>query len=121
MSKSDIWYGFLEAGAHSSPVVRDTTLETNNRNTIYLYNHARARFLEYSREIVEAKLRELKPGDVSLKELNKAFNAARKSFGPGRTAKKWRDATPVANTGGSEKTEMPPDFDATLDFADEYI
>jgi hypothetical protein len=80
MSDNDIWYGFLQASDKSSPVVRDSGLRTNNSKTIYLFNHARGQIVEYSREIVEQKLRELKPDDVSLAELKRAFKAARKKF-----------------------------------------
>ncbi len=96
MSKSDIWCGFLQAGEHSSPVVRDTALETKSAKTIFLYNHVRGRILEYSREIVEPKLRELTPGDVPLKELQNAFKAARKTFAASKAAKQWEDAAPAA-------------------------
>ena len=59
MSKNEVWYGYLEAGNKSSPVVRDLSLETKSRKTVYLYNHARGCFLEYALEVVEPKLREL--------------------------------------------------------------
>ena len=80
MSKRDTWYGFLNAGSKSSPVVRDTRLVTKNPRTIYLYNHVQGKFLEYSIEIVEPKLRALGPDDISLEELKSAFKAARKVF-----------------------------------------
>ena len=120
MSKNDIWYGFLDAGAQSAPVVRDLTLETKSRKTIYLYNHARGKFLEYSLEIVEPKLRDLKDGEISLKELDSAFKAARKAFSAGRTTKKWSDeAPPRAALAESEEPELPPDADASMDFMEE--
>jgi len=119
MIKSDIWYGFLQAGAHSSPVVRDMTLETNNRKTLYLYNHARGRFLEYAREIVEAKLRELETGDIALKELDRAFKAARKSFSSGRTARKWTEEVTPTSTPEPDEPGLPSDLDTTIDFVEE--
>ena len=85
MSNNNIWYGFLEAGEKSSPVVRDLSLETDNAKTVYLYNFTRGIFLEYSREIVEPKLRALKTGDISQEELENAFKAARKTFNIGKT------------------------------------
>jgi len=119
MSKSDIWYGFLQAGAQSSPVVRDMTLETKSRKTVYLFNHARGRFLEYSLEIVEPKLRELKDGEVSLKELDSAFKAARKAFSAGKVAKKWSDEAPAAPVTEREEPDIPPDLDTSMDFLEE--
>ena len=82
MGKDNIWYGFLQAGEKSSPVVRDAALETKSLKTVYLFNYTRGEFLEYSREIVEPKLRELNSDDVSLAELKRAFKAARKAFQP---------------------------------------
>ena len=47
MSTKDIWYGYLDAGEKSSPVVRDASIDTS-KNKIYLYNHARGEFVEYA-------------------------------------------------------------------------
>src|SRR3569623_949320 len=52
-------YGYLEAGNKSTAVVLDRTLNTGNPETLYLFNLARGEILEYSRKIVEPKLREL--------------------------------------------------------------
>jgi hypothetical protein len=120
MSKNDIWYGFLRAGEHSSPVVRDATLETKSQKTIYLYNHARGKFLEYAREVVEPKLRELKPKDVALKELDSAFKAARKNFVPGKVAKKWEAAAPAAAPRESEEADGAADDSLSMDFSEEF-
>lgn len=119
MSKNDIWYGFLQAGAQSSPVVRDMTLETNSRKTVWLYNHARGKFLEYALEIVEPKLRELEDGDIPLKELDKAFNAARKTFASGRTAKAWAREASAPEATAAREPEMLPDLDTSIDLIDE--
>ena len=80
MSKSDTWFGYLNAGEHSSPVVRDSGLESKNPKTIYLFNYARGKILEYSLEVVEPKLRDLQPDDISLPELKKAYKAAHRAF-----------------------------------------
>ena len=80
MSKRDTWFGYLQAGEHSSAVVRDSSLETKNPKTIYLFNHVRGKFLEYSLEVVAPKLRDMQPDDVSLTELKKAYKAARREF-----------------------------------------
>jgi len=58
-SKRGLWFGCLEAGNSSSPVIRDQHLETGNVKTLYIFNLARGRILEYQREIVEPKLRDL--------------------------------------------------------------
>lgn len=54
-----LWFGFLEAGKSSSPVMRDAVFDTGNHETTYLFNLAKGRILEYRRDIVEQKLREL--------------------------------------------------------------
>ena len=120
MSKADIWYGFLQAGEQSSPVVRDTTLETKNPKTVFLYNHVRGKFLEYSREIVDAKLRELTPEDVPLKDLRNGFKAARKTFASNKVAvaKKWETEAPAATA--REPAVMPEEDFLTEDTAEEF-
>lgn len=73
-SRSSFWYGYLMAGERSSPVLRDNRLETGNPKTIYLFNLKRG-------EIIEKKLRELKP-NVSkwIGELDTGYKKARCGF-----------------------------------------
>lgn len=59
MTKQILWYGFLEAGQKSSPVVIDHSIETGEKNTIFIYNHNKQEIVKYNRELVEHKLREL--------------------------------------------------------------
>jgi hypothetical protein len=78
---SPVWYGFLQAGDRSSPVIRDDRLDTGNRKTMYLFNLSRNSILEYSREVVEPKLRDLKPDEsAAITELDAAYKKARRSF-----------------------------------------
>jgi hypothetical protein len=80
-NKSSLWYGYLEAGNRSSPVIRDERLETGNPKTMFLFNLARSEILEYSRDIVESKLRELKSGETkTVRELDAAYAEARRNF-----------------------------------------
>jgi hypothetical protein len=79
--KKNLWYGYLEAGANSSPVIRDDGLNTGNPKTVYLFNLARGRILEYSREIVEPKLRELNGKEAkAIAKLEAGFAEARRDF-----------------------------------------
>lgn len=81
--KKKMWFGFLEAGIKGSPVVRDANLDTGNPNTVYLFNFMKERILEYRRDIVEVKLRELAPEEQSLvPELRKAYTRVRETFEP---------------------------------------
>ena len=78
---SPVWYGFLQAGDRSSPVIRDDRLDTGNRKTMYLFNLSRNSILEYSREVVEPKLRDLKADEAAtISELDAAYKKARRSF-----------------------------------------
>ncbi len=54
-----LWFGYLEAGKKSGPVVRDVTLGTGTETTFYLFSLNRGAILEYRRDIAEPKLREL--------------------------------------------------------------
>jgi hypothetical protein len=80
-TKNSLWYGYLEAGSRSSPVIRDEKLETGSTKTVFLFNLERREILEYSREVVEPKLRELTPAEAKLvKELDAAYTDARRNF-----------------------------------------
>ncbi len=79
--KKNLWYGYLEAGSNSSPVIRDDGLNTGNPKTVYLFNLARGRILEYAREIVEPKLRELNGKEAkAIAKLDAGFAEARRDF-----------------------------------------
>ena len=122
MSSKDIWYGVLEAGEKTSPVVRDTTLDASH-GKIWLYNLHRNQFIEYASAIVEPKLRELTTGDIPQAELDKAFTAAHKvfssthkidtSFTPKAAAR------PVRKKDEDEENEEEFDIDVDVDIADE--
>ena len=78
---SPVWYGYLQAGDRSSPVIRDDRLDTGNHKTLYLFNLSPNMILEYSRDVVEPKLRELKPDEAAnIQELDNAYKKARRGF-----------------------------------------
>jgi hypothetical protein len=79
--KHPLWYGYLEAGNRSSPVIRDERLDTGSTKTVFLFNLARCEILEYSRDVVEPKLRELKASEAkTIKELDAVYAKARRNF-----------------------------------------
>ncbi|MGB5607247.1 MAG: hypothetical protein WBN51_12065 [Gammaproteobacteria bacterium] len=127
MSKNDIWYGFLQAGKKSSPVVRDSRLKTKNPKTIYLFNYTQGKFLEYSREIVEPKLQELRSDDNFLNELKIAFKTARKIFVADRSTHKRAITIAISNikTAGLSDVDDIPDMipEDTIDLLheDDYV
>ena len=122
MSAKDIWYGVLEAGEKTSPVVRDATLDAS-QGRVWLYNHLRNEFVEYAKAIVEPKLRELTTEDLPQKELDKAFTAARKAFSSTRNINTWSDikpaAPPVKNKDEDDELDIDiPDEDDIEEFDD---
>lgn len=81
MKNQKFRYGFLEAGAKSSPVLISSKLNTNNEKTLYIYNLNRNSIIEYQRQIVEPKIRELKADEINLIEnLVSGYKAASKNF-----------------------------------------
>ena len=81
--QSTLWFGYLEAGKKGSLVVRDVTLDTGTPSTIYLFNQKTGKILEYRKDIVESKLRELKPKEAdAVESLEQEFERARTGFVP---------------------------------------
>lgn len=122
MSKKNYWHGYLEAGAKSSPVLRDLTLETGNESTLYLFLLKRNKILEFQISIVEPKLRELTEGEASLvSALNSGYNKAKKEFTPrGSLRMKQVEITPQPST--TAETEFDDidvaDLDVDMDIDD---
>ncbi|MCW8917800.1 MAG: hypothetical protein OQL08_03185 [Gammaproteobacteria bacterium] len=83
MSNNNLLCKYLEAGAKSSAVVLDPALHTGNEQTIYLYHQQRNQIIEYRRDIVESKLRELTAEEAkAIKTLQQAYAQARPGFTP---------------------------------------
>lgn len=119
MATKDIWYGVLEAGEKSSPVVRDASIDTS-QNKIYLYNHVRGEFVQYAQAIVEPKLRELTAEDISQEELDKAFRAARSKYASTHRSSAVSDAKPAASKTGDDDYDIDEDSDDDMeDFIDD--
>lgn len=82
MSKSKLWYGFLEAGSKSGPVAIDHNMATGDGNTMFIYNHNKKEILKYVRELVEPKLRELTAQEKELVgSMRKGFRESLKMSG----------------------------------------
>ena len=81
LKDNELACAYLEAGGKSTAVLLDRTLDTHNPKTVYLFNLARGQILEYSREIVEPKLRALTPEEAALVvSLQSAYAEAKRSF-----------------------------------------
>lgn len=83
MSENNLWYGYLDAGEKSSPVLMDQRLSTANPSTVYVFNLKRSEIIEYRRDIVEPKLRDLgEDENTTIKELKSAYTKVRSDFVP---------------------------------------
>ncbi len=103
--QSTLWFGYLEAGKKGSFVVRDAALDTGTSKTIYLFNRTKKKILEYRRDIVESKLRELTGDEAAeIKGLREEFESARSGFTP-RVAR--RPATPPPPARKRRNDEEP--------------
>ena len=79
----NLWYGFLDAGVRSSPVIIDLALTTDKPDTVYVFNHNRNKILEYKRDIIDSKLREFNADETALiSVLTAAYEQAREAFFP---------------------------------------
>lgn len=106
--RNTLWFGYLEAGEKGTPVVRDTSMDTGTSATIYLFNQRKGRILEYRRDIVEPKLRELTEEETELVgELRKDFEKVRTGFTPRAML---RPAPPPRKPRPEPEPELP-DFD----------
>jgi len=111
--KSQLWFGILDAGKKTSPVVRDPTLETGDPQTIYLFNLNRGAIREYRVSIAQNLLRELTEDEQDLVgSLEEAFNVVRAGFVPRYTPnKRARPRRPRE----IELPEIPDDADFDID------
>ena len=80
MAKQKLWFGFLEAGSKSSPVVIDRSMGGADGNTLFAYNHNKKEIKRYVRDLIEPKLRELTAEEKKLEaSLKKGFSASLKN------------------------------------------
>lgn len=114
MSKNAFWYGYLEAGTKSSAVLRDPSLESGSKKTLLLFNLARDEIIEYTREIVEPKLRELASSESDLvNALEGAYGSARQRFKGSRKA-----IADIPEKGSAKRASNDSDSDDDGEFDD---
>lgn len=117
MSDKHYWYGYLEAGEKSSPVLRDKRLDTGSSDTLYLFNFKRGEILEYKRAIIEPKLRDLDAAEQAIgQEMKAAYIEVRNGFSP-----RGGKASVIPLKGGkpTQAANDAPEDDKVLAFADE--
>jgi hypothetical protein len=118
MSTNNLLCKYLEAGAKSSAVVLDPALATCNEQTLYLYNQQRNQIIEYKRDIVEAKLRDLSSEEAKMVEaLQQAYDQARSTFTPRGAAilNIPETSPPVVKTPKPVGSDDDVDADADID------
>lgn len=122
MSEKHFWYGYLEAGEKSSPVLQDGRLDTGTHDTVYLFNLNRRAILEYKRSIIEPKLRELEAQEKELGSLLKsAYIEARSLFQPrgGKaTVIPSRGGKPVVAANDEPESRSDEDINDDLDIGE---
>lgn len=129
MSGKHLWFGYMEAGEKSSPVVIDKRIDTGNSATVYVYNQQRHAILEYRRDIAEPKLRVLAADEEDLiAQLRSDYKQARSEFEPRTQSlssimKQGKKATQAIKAGkGNEEDSLIPDSDSQpLDEQDEWL
>ena len=122
MSDNNLWYGYMEAGSKSSPVLMDRRLNTGDPNTMYLFNLTRGEIIEYKRAIIEPKLRELNADEQGLApELKSAFGKVRGSFVPrgGRPAAVTENAQASQGKAANDEVLDGNDFEEVLESDDD--
>jgi hypothetical protein len=114
-NKASLWYGYLNAGERSSAVLRDAHLDTGNPKTLYLFNLVRGEILEYAREVVEKKLRELKSAESGyIAELDAGYKKARRNF-----KDRGSCIRNIAKRSVTESNEKIEDYDGSETFIDD--
>ncbi len=116
MSDTQLQFKFLDAGAKSSVVVLDPSLSTCNEQTLYLYNQQRDQIIEYRRDIVEAKLRDLSTEEAKTSSsLQQAYETTRATFTPrGAAIQQIPEHAPEPKV-----TIEPVEVSAIVDFDDD--
>lgn len=121
MNKSQIWYGFLDAGKRSSAVVIDPKINAGMDSKIYVYNLARNQILEYKRDIVESKLRDLTKEEEGqmLAELKSAYEKAVQNFSVSNESASSSSYSGKSSASSSKKNdEYDVDIDLDIDDLD---
>jgi len=119
MNKSQIWYGFLEAGKRSTAVVVDPKINANMDGKLYIFNQQRNQILEYKKDIVESKLRDLTEEESQLlPTLKSSFELALKNFNIESNQSLPSTSTPVSskeNLATTKKEEKIDSLDLGID------
>lgn len=76
MKNKNLWVGYLTQTNKKILVASDDRVDTGNRKTIFLYNQDRNEIVEYSREIIQAKLKDAPAEDYNAEKMAAAYQQA---------------------------------------------
>ncbi len=82
MKDKHLWVGYLTLASKKILVASDDRVDTGNRKTIFLYNQERNELVEYSREIIQAKLKDAPAADYNSEEIANAYQKALRKAKP---------------------------------------
>ena len=82
MKDNSLWVGYLALANKKVLVASDDRVDTGNRKTIFLYNQERNEIVEYSREIIQDKLKDAPAEDYNDKEIATAYQQALRKAKP---------------------------------------
>lgn len=77
MKNKNLWVGYLTMPDKKKTLVAsDNRVETGKSSTIYLYNQERDQIVEYSHEIIKAKIKDAPEADYDAGKIAKAYKNA---------------------------------------------
>ncbi len=115
--RKNLWFGFLEAGEKGSPVIRDRSLNTGQSSTIYLFNLRKGRIIEYRRDVVEPKLRELTLEEQdAVADMEATYDTVRADFIP--RAEQRSEPRPRKRPKNPDLDLLDVDLDEVMPFFD---
>lgn len=80
MKNKHLWVGYLTLSDKKKTLVAsDERVETGKPKTLFLYNQERDQIIEYSREIIQAKLKDAPEVDYDSKKMSAAYKKALKT------------------------------------------
>ena len=82
MKDKHLWVGYLTLANKKILVASDDRVDTGNRKTIFLYNQDRNELVEYSREIIQSKLKDAPAADFNPDEIGNAYQKALRKAKP---------------------------------------
>lgn len=120
-SNNIFWFGYLETAMGKTLVVRNALVDSENKNTVFLYNSQRDALVEYSREIIEPKLVPANEGEYVAADLEKAYKRALRQKRPNTYNLLYRSAKMKGSRTASNDEADIIDDEVDMDDSDDLI